>query len=130
MTRPPTHPEAVALAWSEGFAARDLHAIMALYEPGAIWVSDTGAVVTGTDGIREVMEQFLALDATYDGQAPQTMQSGDLALLCSEWTVRGTPGGAPLELVGRTADIVRRQPDGTWRYVIDAPYGGSAPTTS
>jgi hypothetical protein len=28
-----------------------------------------------------------------------------------------------LEMAGRTADVVRRQPDGTWLFVIDDPYG-------
>jgi ketosteroid isomerase-like protein len=33
------------------------------------------------------------------------------------------PGGSPLELAGRFTDVVRRQPDGRWLFVIDNPYG-------
>lgn len=45
---------------------------------------------------------------------------GELALLRGEWRLRGTaPDGSPLELASRTAEVVRRQPDGSWLYVID-----------
>jgi hypothetical protein len=27
---------------------------------------------------------------------------------------------------GKAREIVRRQPDGSWRFVIDDPYGGGA----
>lgn len=121
---PQPQPEHVAQAWSDAFRARDVDAIMELYEPDAIWVSDTGDVVTGLDGIREVMAQFLALDADYEAAAPTALQSDGLALLCSDWIVRGRDPSEGLELSGRTADVLRRQPDGRWRYVIDAPYGG------
>jgi hypothetical protein len=36
---------------------------------------------------------------------------------------RAAADGAPVTLAGQTADVVRRQPDGAWRYVIDAPFG-------
>ncbi len=48
---------------------------------------------------------------------------GDLALLHAEWTLKGTgPDGQAVELAGRTSEVVRRQTDGSWRYVIDNPY--------
>ncbi len=33
--------------------------------------------------------------------------------------------GNPVELHGTTSELVRRQPDGTWKYVIDHPFGGA-----
>ena len=102
---------------------------MELYELDAIWVSDTGDVVTGLDGIRQVMAQFLTLDADYEAATPVVMESDGIALLCSDWIVRGREPTEPLELAGRTADVLCRRPNGQWRYVIDAPYaGGPAPS--
>ena len=37
--------------------------------------------------------------------------------------------GNPVDLRGSTAEVVRRQPDGTWKYAIDHPFGGN-PATS
>jgi ketosteroid isomerase-like protein len=31
--------------------------------------------------------------------------------------------GAPMQMEARSADVLRRQPDGTWRFVIDNPWG-------
>jgi ketosteroid isomerase-like protein len=56
------------------------------------------------------------------------MRVGDLALLQGEWAFVGTaPDGSPVELAGRSAEVVRRQPDGSWRYVIDHPFGSDQP---
>jgi ketosteroid isomerase-like protein len=37
-----------------------------------------------------------------------------------------------VDVQGASAEVIRRQPDGTWRYVIDHPFGaapsGAAPS--
>ena len=41
-----------------------------------------------------------------------------------EWSYTGTgPKGERIELSGESAELARRQSDGTWRYVIDLPMG-------
>jgi ketosteroid isomerase-like protein len=52
------------------------------------------------------------------------MEVGELALLRGEWELRGTaPDGSSVELTARTAEVVRRQPDGAWLYVLDHAFG-------
>jgi uncharacterized protein (TIGR02246 family) len=124
----PAHdgPAGVMAAWAETFAARDLDAMMRLYEPDAVWVGADGTVASGLDAIREGFVGFMALDAKFHPEAPEVVEAGDLALLSSRWTLSGSgPDGAALEMASRTADVLRRQPDGRWLYVIDAPYGGA-----
>ena len=49
---------------------------------------------------------------------------GDLALVVGEWSFAGTgPDGEPVKLVAKNADVLRRQSDGSWRFVIDNPWG-------
>ena len=50
---------------------------------------------------------------------------GDLALLRSAWTITGTDSsGRPFEPTEHSSvEIVRREPDGAWPYVIDHPFG-------
>jgi ketosteroid isomerase-like protein len=94
---------------------------MALYEPGAIFVVQQGEVVTGTGSIREVLAGFLAMKGTLARTKQTVLPAGDLALLHGEWTLRGTgPDGNAFDLTMHSSEVVRRQPDGTWRYVIDA----------
>jgi ketosteroid isomerase-like protein len=49
---------------------------------------------------------------------------GDIVLLHSRWCLRGIdPDGKPLEISGNGTEVVRLQPDGTWRFIIDHPWG-------
>jgi ketosteroid isomerase-like protein len=49
---------------------------------------------------------------------------GDLAYLSNTWSLSGTgPDGNPVALGATTAEVTRRQADGTWRYVIDNAWG-------
>lgn len=53
------------------------------------------------------------------------IRNGDLALCQGEWTLqRVDPAGAASEIVGRSVEVLRRQPDGTWCYLIDDPFAG------
>ncbi len=52
------------------------------------------------------------------------LTTGDLAMSLVKWTLNGTgPDGKPLTMTGTSSDVARRQPDGTWRMVIDNPWG-------
>jgi hypothetical protein len=52
------------------------------------------------------------------------LEVDDVALVVGVWSFDGTgPDGEPVRLEARNADVLRRQPDGTWRFVIDKPWG-------
>src|SRR3712207_6758364 len=77
--------------------------------------------------IREGNQQLLALRPRFELRVAQVLVAGDLALLLSPWSMTGTrPDGAVLELRGITSDVVRRQPDGAWQFIIDNPMGSGA----
>ena len=52
---PATSPAQCDTLIGQAISAGDLEAIMALYEPGATFISDDGQRFTGTDAIREAM---------------------------------------------------------------------------
>jgi len=56
--------------------------------------------------------------------AEGTIASGDTALVIGHWTLKGRDAdGNDMETGARFADVVRRQSDGSWLYVIDNPNG-------
>jgi uncharacterized protein (TIGR02246 family) len=115
----------VARAWGDAYEDRDLDAMMRLFDPDAVWVSAEGDVVAGSDAIRDVFLDFLRLDATYETDDPQVAEADGVALLSARWRLHGTDAdGAPVDITGRTADVLRRDAGGEWRYVIDSPFGG------
>ena len=118
-------PEEAHRLWGERFQAGDLEGLLALYEPGATLAAQPGQSVTGTAAIREALAGFLGLGASFAfRETKPALRGGDLALLHDSWTMDGTGAdGSPLHLEATTADVVRRQPDGTWLFVIDNPWG-------
>ena len=104
--------------------AGDVDSAVRCYEPGAALLSERGTTVTGTDAIREVLSGFLAIKPRMTIEVPLVIESGDTALLHSKWTTVGTDAdGNRVDFAGQATEVVRRQADGSWLFVIDNPYG-------
>jgi uncharacterized protein (TIGR02246 family) len=120
---PANRPDDMATVWEQAFNSGDVEQVMALYEPDAILIPEPGQVARGTDAIRQSLQGFLALKLPIRLESKRVLTSGDLALLSNTWKMAGTgPDGSPLDLGGNTTEILRRQPDGSWRYVFDDPF--------
>jgi uncharacterized protein (TIGR02246 family) len=98
---------------------RDLEALLDLYEPEALLVARPGERARGRDEIRSALSALLALAGRMDSRNRYCLQVGELALLQGEWRFSSPDA----ELAGISAEVVRRQPDGSWRYVVDHPFG-------
>jgi len=120
-------PEEMHPAFAAAFNARDLDALLALYEEGAALTPQPGVVVTGHAAIREALGGFLGLNGPIAMTTKTIIPAGDLALLHAAWTLDGTgPDGTPVALAARSSEVIRRQADGTWRYILDNPYSVDA----
>ena len=59
-----------------------------------------------------------------ESNVKRIIQTSDLALVISEWSFSGTgPDGNPVNLASICTDVLRQQSDGTWRVIIDNPWG-------
>ena len=50
------------------------------------------------------------------------MEADNIALVHWSWTVRGRDG---MSTDGTTAEVLRRQPDGSWKFIIDNSDGSA-----
>lgn len=118
-------PEEVHARFVEHLNAGNLEALVALYETGARLVAQPGQPpVAGTQAIRQALQQFLASKPKITIQTQSAIEAEGIAQLRGKWRLTGNgPDGRPIEMVGTSVEVVRRQPDGTWRYVIDHPWG-------
>lgn len=117
-------PEDMNGAFAEAVNSGDVERVLALYEPEALLAPRPGERASGIEEIRTALDELLTLGGTMTSRNLWCMQVGELALLQGEWHLRGTaPDGSPLQLSSRTSEVVRRQPDGSWLYVIDHAFG-------
>ena len=123
---PARKPEEADLLVIEALNAGDVERALTFYEPDATFVPEPGKAATGLAAIREVLNGFVALKPRLTIEVPQVVESGDVALLCSRWTLKGTgPDGSPVDMAGQGAEVVRRQADGTWRFIVDNPFAST-----
>ncbi len=114
-----TSPDQIHDVFADAFAAGDIDALLALYEDGAVQLQRDGSVISGQDNLRAVFTQLLSLGLTMSGKQQHAIVAGDLALTSTRYELP-TPDGTGTTTMS-TAEVSHRQPDGTWRVVIDAP---------
>jgi uncharacterized protein (TIGR02246 family) len=111
---PATSPEQAIQQFSQHLNEGDLEGALALYEPDATFVPQPGQAISGLDAIRSAMT----------GEIQKVLEAKGTALVINKWTLEGTqPNGTPITIGGQSADVLRRQEDGTWRVLIDDPWG-------
>lgn len=117
-------PESAHRLFEERFNAGDLDGMLALYEEEATFVRGPGDYVRNRTALIEGLRGFLATKGRIRLETRYAVQHDDLALLSNEWTLTGTGAdGKSFTMSGRTVEVVRRQADGHWLYVIDHPWG-------
>lgn len=123
---PAARPEECDTLLMETMNRGDLEGAVALYEPNATLVIDpSGETIVGRAAIREFLRG--AIEAKLQMTRETTaLQNGDadLALTGGRFKLTGRDAdGNPVALSGNSREVVRRQPDGTWMFAIDNPWG-------
>ncbi|MEU4326670.1 YybH family protein [Nonomuraea dietziae] len=105
-------PEDITRLFVERSNAGDAAGVAELYEQDAVLAYPPGSQTVGREAIRELWAKVLANRPRFEPEEPlPTLISGDLALT-------STP---PRDGAGARAQVVRRQPDGSWLRILDQP---------
>ncbi len=108
---PARHPEDLARFFLARANEGEVDGLVALYEPDAILAGPSGQRIVGAAAIRDFYAALLATRPTFvAGEQRPALRRDDIALTSSR-LVNGRV----------TAEVARRQPDGTWRWAIDQP---------
>ena len=116
-------PEDVDYLFEKHVNAGDLDGVLALYEPGATLVLPEGDL-TGTAAFHDSTKQMLAARLQLQMKVTKVVRVGeDLAVLYNDWTGSMIgEDGQPMAMAGKAIEVVRRQADGTWRFIVDDPW--------
>lgn len=119
----PAHtPEDVHALFAGAFNDQDLNALVELYERDAILVvPPDGLHAHGTDAIAAAVAPVVALRPRFRSDVIWKLESDGIALTQVRWTAAGSANGDRIEMSGSGTIVSRRQPDGSWRIVLDNP---------
>ena len=102
-------PQDLERLWISRQRAGDVEGMVALYEPDAVLDHGGVQLAVGRDSIRRICAGLVASGRKFElGDQQAAMVSGNLALTSTR-ALNGTV----------TAEVARRQSDGTWLWVID-----------
>jgi|SRR5918992_1887825 ketosteroid isomerase-like protein len=113
---PAKSPEEICRLFQQYMAKGDIDAVLSVYDPEAVFLNQSGEVKTG-EALRQELAAFAGTKAIFDFNIKQVIQSGDIALMHTEWKV-----SSPQQMSVYAIEVARRQPDGTWRWLIGDPF--------
>lgn len=128
-----TAPSALdtVLNMTDRFHAADIEGVMRSYESAAVITFEPGSPVEQPDVIRSLFESAFAASPRFTYGRHDVLVAGDLALHVAPWTMAAkAPDGVAVTERGLSIAVLRRQPDGDWKIVIDNPHGDAVPAAA
>jgi ketosteroid isomerase-like protein len=120
---PANSPEEVGRLFQQYMREGEIDLVLTLYDPEAVFLNRARDVQKGTNALRQELLPFAAMKAVLEFNIKAIIQSGDIALIHNEWKL-----SSPQQMSGYAIEVARRQLDGTWRWLIGAPFTvGSQP---
>lgn len=117
-------PKEFLISYVKKFNAGDISSLISLYETEACFVSQAGEVVKGIENIRQRLQSFINMNGKIDSKVNGVIHTNYIALVNTEWSFNGSgPDGKSVTIIGKATDVLRQQSDGTWRILIDNPWG-------
>jgi uncharacterized protein (TIGR02246 family) len=117
-------PADVDRLFGERSNAGDADGLVELYEAGATFMDPESGALVGHDSIRPYLAAWVEMKPSIDmGLARVVPLGDDLAMVHHDWHATvDDPKGERTEISGKATEIVRRQADGSWRFILDDPY--------
>ena len=114
---------AASADWNKAAQARDLDKAASYYAEDAVFLVDKGALVKGKNSIRMVWKDILAPTApvlTFTTSFVEVARSGDIGYEygTAEFTTANKKGKPTVEK-GKYVTVWKKQPEGSWKAVVD-----------
>ena len=117
-----TNPILLHDRYRELFKVGDIVNLLNMYEMDAVMFLAPGQELRGHEQIRVRLKQLVMLRGEFKSAQLACVRQGEVALLQTEWSLRGkTPKGGLIVTGGISSRVARRGSDGFWRYAIDMP---------
>ncbi|MCJ7779293.1 MAG: DUF4440 domain-containing protein [Acidimicrobiia bacterium] len=114
-------PEQISRRLERYLRTGDVDALRDLYEAEAVF-ADYDGTAQGWPAIRAAHQSFLDAGLTLTLTDSLVLEADNIALVHWSWTVQQSDGSST---EGTSAEVLRRQADGSWKFVIDNSDGSA-----
>jgi uncharacterized protein (TIGR02246 family) len=113
-------PDDVPQVLLEAMNAGDVEAVASVYQADGVVGNGRDDTLVGRDAIRSMVSGFLAQRPRFALRSTDVVQSGDVALVRTQWTIAMIDGGGKrMEFSVAPTLVVQRHPQDGWRIAID-----------
>jgi uncharacterized protein (TIGR02246 family) len=116
----PRRPEDAHATLAAAFNTGDVATVLSMYDETGIIVPQPGTTATGKAQFEASIRAILAIPGQMEIKTVYCLRTGNLALGRSEWRI--TDGGE-VKISAKGIEVMKEQPDGTWKIVIDQAFG-------
>jgi ketosteroid isomerase-like protein len=114
---PARNPKEICRLFQQYMAEGDIESLLSLYDAEAVFMNKSGELIKGRQGLRQELVPFAATKAVFDFSLQQIIEAGDIALMHTKWKI-----SSPQPMSVYAIEVARRQPDGTWCWLIGDPF--------
>lgn len=119
-------PQDFPAVFAKNFNSRNIETVLAGYTDDAVLNLGGGKLFRGHAEIRHALMKFLAPALPIKVELRSHSVAGDIAIVLFDWSIEGNaPDGSLVSMKGNAADVLQRGADGSWRQLLDHPFGNS-----
>jgi uncharacterized protein (TIGR02246 family) len=116
----PTRAQDAHAALAAAFNTGDIATVMNMYDNTGVIVPEPGKHVSGKEQFEEAVRAILAIKGKMEIRTVYCIQTGNVAVGRSEWNITD---GDEVKVSAKGIEVMKQQPDGTWKIVIDHAFG-------
>lgn len=119
----PTKAQDAHSALAAAYNTGDLNTVLNMYDVNGIIVAEPRNPVSGREKFEAAVKAILAIKGTMEIKTVYCLQSDDVAVGRSEWSIKDN---GETKVSAQGIELLKRQPDGTWKVLIDHAFGAEA----
>ena len=123
----PTNAQDAHSALAAAYNTGDINTVMSMYDVDGIIVAEPNNPVSGRDKFEAAIKGILAIKGVMEIKTVYCLQSGDVAVGRSEWSIKD---GSQTKVAAKGVELLKRQPNGTWKVLIDHAFGAEMGLTA
>ncbi len=122
----PLNPEEMNECFANAYNTGEVNNLNELFETNAKVVNKKGEIIVGINKINAEHLNLLRLGGKMTSINKYCVEFENIALLRADWKIEThNENGDVAEIKGSSTEIVRKQENGSWLYIVDNPFGAN-----